>query len=190
MKQKGYNTVAISVSKVKTDNNSTPEFEEYVKQKLTKVTASNLVLLDFVESGDSLAQMKKYISALWKRGVVAAVALGVGTKFVPGAPSALQIDFIVQNIPELTKHFEGNVFKQRLGRNKLPRNYTTFPEPVKDARVFDKDRRSYAHAKSAFARAAELGPLDYNAFELMEEVQEGQSNDSDDTASAMESFDW
>jgi hypothetical protein len=190
LKKKGYNTVAISVSKVTSANESTPEFKEYVQRKLAKATASNLVLLDFVESGDSLVQMKNYISKLWTRGTVSAAAIGVGAKYKPGTPTTNQIDFIVQNIPELTRHFEGNVFKQRLGRNKLPKDYTTYPQPVKDAKVFSKDIKSYAHAKSAFARAAELGPLDFTLSDLMEELIEGESNDSDDASTPAEYIDF
>jgi hypothetical protein len=185
LKRKGYNAVAISVSKVTAKAKPTGEFLEYVKRKLAKITNNNIVLMDFVESGESLVEVKSVLSGLWKRGVVAAVALGTGSKFEPDGAYAAKIDYVVKNIPNLTKGFEMNTYKQILGRNKDMRDYATFPGPVKGGNVLAIQQRQFAAQKSAFARAAELGPIELNLEEFME-IAESEHSDADDDFDSME----
>lgn len=180
LKQKGYNTVAISVSKVKGDVEPTKEFIEYVERKLGKISNNNIALLDFVDSGESIVQIKTILSKLWKKGRVDAVALGVGAKFKPEGSYAPSIDFIVKNIPELTKGFQGVSYKNQLGRAKDMVDYATFPKPVKDGKVMEYQKAKYANAKPAFARAAELGPSDIVLDEsFLEEAIQTANKDSD-----------
>lgn len=180
LKQKGYNTIAISVSKVKGGVEPTEEFIEYVKGKLAKVTNNKIALLDYVDSGESIVEIKTVLSRLWKKGPVVAVALGVGAKFKPDGEFAGKIDFIVKNIPELTKGFQGVKYKNMLGRAKDMRDYTTYPGPVKDGKVMALQQRQYATAKTGFARAAELGPLNVAIDEnFFEEIAETESRDDD-----------
>lgn len=179
LKRKGYNTVAISVSKVTAEKPPTVEFIEYLKRKLQKVTNNNIVLLDFVESGESLVVIKSILAKLWLRGVVAAVALGTGTKFKPDGEFAKGIDYVVQGIPMLKSGFEANKYKAMLGRSKDMRDYATYPAPVKGGNVMEMQKRQFAEAKSLFARAAELGPLRINLIEFME-IAASASSDSDD----------
>ncbi len=184
LKKKGYNTVAISVSKITAKGEPTQEFEAYVKRKLEKVKRNSIVLLDFVNSGESMAVMKVYISKLWK-GPVKAVALGVGTGFKPEGEYAKSIDFIVKGIPALSTGFEQNTYKQKLGRAKDMRDFATFPNPVKDGKVLDLQKKQFATIKPVFARAAELGPSDIDLRDLLD-IAKSASHDSDDSLEEMD----
>jgi hypothetical protein len=180
LKQKGYNTIAIGVSKVKLGVKPTGEFIDYLNRKLGKVTNNKIVLLDYVDSGESIVQIKRILTELWKKGPVVAAALGAGTKFKEDGEYAKEIDFIVKNIPELTKGFQGVKYKQILGRAKNMVDYSTYPKPVRGGQITTLEQKKFSAAKSAFARAAELGPLKIVLDEsYIMEIAETQSRDSD-----------
>jgi len=178
LKSKGYNTISIGVSKVKGNVEPTKEFIEYVDRKLLKVTNRKIAVMDYAKSGESLVKIKNILTGRWKSGTVVAIALGVGTDFEGGKYKS-QVDFVVKNIPELTKGFEGTTYKNMLGRAKDMKDYATYPKPVPGGDVMKGQQAQFAAAKSAFARAAELGPLNVKLDEEFMEVAESQSRDSD-----------
>jgi hypothetical protein len=59
------------------------------------------------------------------------------------------------------------------------KDYATYPKPVPGGDVMKGQQAQFAAAKSAFARAAELGPLNVKLDEEFMEVAESQSRDSD-----------
>jgi len=189
LKKKGYNVAAIGVSKVKGGVLPTEEFIKYVDGKLQKITNNNIVIMDFVEKGESLVQIKKVVSGLWKRGAVVAVALGTGAEYNAQGPYAASIDFIVQNIPDLTVVFEKNIFKETFGRAKHMRDYTTFPSLVPKGEVKPYQQQKFAIAKSSFARAAELGPLNLDLATFIE-IAKTETSDSDDAVDEVEELVW
>lgn len=179
LKRKGYETVSINVSKVHSNVGTTKEFELYVRGKLDRIRKNKIVLFDYVNSGEGVAEIKTYLSRLWNKGPIMAVALGVGPKFQPGGAYAQQIDYIVLGIPELTKGFEALTYKKILGRNKVQRDYATYPNIVPIGKVFDGDKVRFANYKSSFARAAELGPFNLSLGDFVEMVK-SESHDLDD----------
>lgn len=177
LKRLGYDTIAISVSKVRATSDSTPEFREYVQGKLSKVKRQNLVVIDFVLEGEGLVRIKQYLMQLWNPGQVIAVALGAGTKFKKDGANAPHIDFIIEGIPELTMKFEANQFKTKMGRSKDMLDYSTYPKMVPKGDVTQRQKDTYARIKPAFARAAELGPLKIDLMDFLD-MDSNEKNES------------
>jgi hypothetical protein len=185
LKQKGYQTVSINVSKVSSNATPPQEFEVYVRRKLNKITKNHMVLFDYVNKGESMAEIKLYLSRLWNKGQIMAVALGLGPDYVPNSKYAQQIDYVVAGIPTLTKEFHANTYKQILGRSKDMRDYATFPNTVKDGEVPDGLKKKYAAFKPSFARAAELGRSNIRLDEFIE-MALSESHNSDDAVEKMD----